>query len=205
MTRALPIPVFDLGAVLVDWQPRAMYAKRFPGREADVEWVLANAWTHDWNLETDRGMSHQEAAGILKARHPAQAELIQAYADHWIDMLVGDIPGTVEIFNALRREAPRVYAITNWNQDTFKLARGRYPFLEDFDGIIVSGDEKLIKPDRAIFDLFFARYGVTAAECIFIDDNAKNIDAARALGMTGHHFKSAEALRMELRGLGYSL
>jgi 2-haloacid dehalogenase len=205
MTHALPIPVFDLGAVLVDWQPRAMYAKRFPGQEADVEWVLANAWTHEWNLETDRGMGHQEAAGILKARHPHQAELIQAYADHWIDMLVGDIPGTVEIFNALRRQVLRIYAITNWNQDTFKLARGRYPFLEEFDGIVVSGDEKLIKPDRAIFDLFFSRHEVAAADCIFIDDNAANIETARALGMIGHHFKTPDALRRELLDLGFAL
>jgi 2-haloacid dehalogenase len=199
----LPVPVFDLGAVLVDWQPRAMYAKRFPGREADVEWVLANVWTHEWNLETDRGMSHQEAAAILIARHKAHEDLIQAYADHWIDMLVGDIPGSVAIFEKLRAAAPKLYSITNWNQDTFKLARGRFAFLDRFDGIIVSGEEKLIKPDPAIYQLLLSRYGLKAEDCIFIDDNAANVAAAQAIGMHGHHFKGPDSLRGELLVRGF--
>ena len=202
---ALPVPVFDLGAVLVDWQPRAMYAKRFPGREADVEWVLANVWTHEWNLETDRGMGHQEAAAILRKKFDRHHDLIQAYADHWIDMIVGDIAGTVAIFNALKGEADKIYAITNWNQDTFRLARGRFAFLDQFDGIVVSGDEKLIKPDPAIFKLFLARYDVRAQDCVFIDDNARNIEAAMDLGMHAHHFKTPDGLRGALRDLGYQL
>lgn len=199
------VPVFDLGAVLIDWRPRVMYAKRFPGREADVEYVLANAWTHEWNLATDKGLSHREAAAALAKAHPGHADLIHAYAEHWIDMLAGDIPGTVEILRSLRASEPKLYSITNWNQDTYRLAEGRFPFLKLFDGVIVSGDEKLIKPDRAIFDLLCARYGLRAEECLFIDDNAANAAGAEAAGMKAHRFVSPEGLRDELRSRGFSL
>jgi 2-haloacid dehalogenase len=167
--------------------------------------VLANAWTHEWNLETDRGMSHKEAAAILSAKHKAHEDLIHAYAEHWIDMLVGDIPGSIAIFEKLRASAPKLYAITNWNQDTFKLARGRFPFLDKFDGIIVSGEEKLIKPDPAIYQLLLSRYGLKAEDCIFIDDNATNVAAAMALGMHGHHFKDPARLHADLKARGFLL
>lgn len=196
--------VFDLGNVLVGWDPRALYRKLFAGREAEMEWFLANVCTSEWNLEQDRGRSFAEGVAELIAAHPEQHHAaIRAFHERWQEMLTGEIAGTLQLLEELHAAGTPLYALTNWNQETFEFARARYAFLRLFRGIVVSGEEKLIKPDAAIYRLLCSRYGVAAEGCVFVDDSLKNVEGARAVGMRGVLFVGAEALRGELRGLGF--
>jgi 2-haloacid dehalogenase len=193
--------VFDIGNVLVHWDPRALYRKILASEE-EVEWFLGNVCTHDWNLEQDRGRSYEDAIAEATARHPDYADAIAAYHHRWAETILGPIGGTVAILEELDAAGAALYAITNWHQDKFRETRSRLPFLERFRDIVVSGDERLIKPDPAIYRLLFTRNGLEAETCLFIDDNLKNVEGARAVGMKAHHFTSPEALRAELTGLG---
>ncbi|MFN0194255.1 MAG: HAD family hydrolase [Aestuariivirga sp.] len=193
--------VFDIGNVLLRWDPRALYRKVIPD-EAQMDWFLAHVCNHDWNLEQDRGRSFADAVSLLQQEHPEHAEAIAAYDTRWDETLVGPIDGTVEILETLHARGAPLYAITNWSAEKFRETRARYKFLRYFRDIVVSGDEKLVKPDRRIYQLFLLRNALPARECIFIDDSMKNVDGAVAVGMKGHHFTSPEKLRSELSGLG---
>jgi len=193
--------VFDIGNVLLHWEPRALYRQIF-ATEDEVEWFLANVCTHDWNLEQDRGRSFAEGVTEASRRHPQHAAAIAAYDTRWTETLTGPITGSVDILGELKARGTPLYAITNFNQDKFRETRARYPFLGAFRDIVVSGDERVIKPDAAIYRLLLDRNGLKAADCLFIDDSLKNVEGARAVGMMGHHFTSPEALRTELAGLG---
>lgn len=193
--------VFDIGNVLVHWEPRALYRKIFASDD-EVEWFIANVCTSDWNLEQDRGRSFAEAVAEAAARFPDHAEAIAAYDRRWHETIVGPIQGTVDILEKLRSRGTPLYAITNWNQDKFRETRGRFPFLGAFRDIVVSGDERVIKPDPAIYRLLLDRNGLDPASCLFIDDSLKNVRGAEAVGMRGVHFTTAEALRAELTELG---
>jgi 2-haloacid dehalogenase len=196
--------VFDIGNVLVSWDPRNLYRALFGGREEEMEWFLANVCSNAWNLEQDRGRSFAEATELLLREHPEELHpFIRAYDERWHDMLAGDIPETVEILERLAAARTPLYAITNWNQDKFRQARELFPFLSRFDGIIVSGDERLIKPDPAIFGLLFSRYGLKPEDCVFIDDSLKNVRGAEAAGMHAIHFTGAAELAHDLRQLGF--
>ena len=197
--------VFDIGNVLIGWDPRNLYRQLF-ARQEEMEWFLGNVCTGAWNMEQDRGRSFAEGVSHLFSDHPQHLHpLIRAYDERWREMLSGEIAGSVEILGSLRKSATPLYAITNWNQDKFREARGLYPFLEWFDGIIVSGEEGLLKPDPAIFQLLFDRYGVAAEDCVFIDDSARNVKGAEAVGMRGVLFETPEKLAADLRVLGFSL
>ena len=186
--------VFDIGNVLLRWDPRFLFTQYFDD-EAEMEWFLAHVCNHEWNLEQDRGRSFAEAVKLAIAQHPDHAEAIAAYDTRWHETLPHAIEGTVAIFKELvERDAP-VYAITNWNGDKFREAKQRFPFLYEFRDIVVSGDEKLIKPDPAIYQLLLGRNGLEAADCLFIDDSLKNVKGAEAIGMKAHHFTSPEGLR----------
>lgn len=193
--------VFDLGMVLVNWDPRNLYRKVFSDT-AKMEWFLENVCHNDWNLENDRGRSFDDAVIEATARHPAHAAEIAMYRDRWMEMVAGAIEGSVAILEELHTKGVPVYAITNWNGDTFRATRQRFPFLELFRDIVVSGDEKLIKPDPAIFQLLANRNAISLAECLFIDDSLKNVAGAEAVGMRGHHFTSPESLRADLQRAG---
>ena len=196
--------VFDLGNVLVGWEPRALYRKLFAGREAQMEWFLANVCTSEWNLEQDRGRTFAEGIAELIAAYPQEHHAaIRAFHERWPEMLTGEIAGTVALLEELDRAGVPVYALTNWNQETFEHARRRYAFLRLFRGIVVSGEERLIKPEAAIYRLLCSRYGVAAEGCVFVDDSLKNVEGARAAGMRGVLFEGPEPLRMKLRGLGF--
>jgi len=195
--------VFDIGNVLVAWDPRNLYRRHFAGREDEMEWFLNNVCTPAWNIEQDRGRSFADAVELLVKEHPPQWHpMIRAFDKEWHETISGPIHGTVDILKALKRNDVPVYAITNWNQEKFHEALQRFDFLNSFDGIVVSGDERVVKPDREIFDLFFKRYAVRPETAVFIDDSQRNVEGARAVGMHALHFTSPEALARDLRGLG---
>ncbi len=194
--------VFDLGGVLIDWDPRYLYRKLFAGDTAAMERFLAEICTPEWNLRQDAGRSWAEGTAELKAQHPAQAALIEAYHLRWPEMLAGPIDGSVAILRELRDAGTPLYALTNWSQETFPVALERYDFLGWFAGIVVSGREGLVKPDPRIYRVLLERHGLRAEECVYIDDNAANVAAARALGMDAIAFTGAEALRVALAARG---
>ena len=191
------VAVFDLGGVLIDWNPRHLYRKLFSD-EATMETFLTDICNLAWNRAQDAGRPIAEGVRELQARHPAQAELIAAYYGRWPEMLGGPIEASVAILKELKAQGTPLYALTNWCRETFPIARARFDFLDWFDGIVVSGEEGLVKPDPRIFELLFARYGFSPAETVFIDDSAENAAAGAALGCHGMEFTSPDALKTGL-------
>lgn len=193
--------VFDLGGVLVDWNPRYLYRSLFDD-EAAMERFLAEVTTQAWNLEQDRGRPFDEAVAILVREHPEEAELIEAYWRRWPEMLGDPHADVVAILAELRATGVRLLAMTNWSAETYPLAIPRYPFLDWFEAVIVSGDVGLVKPDPAIFQLLIDRHGLEPARTVFIDDTEANIQTATSLGFRAIRFTSADALRRELTVMG---
>ena len=190
--------IFDIGMVLIQWDPRHLYRKIFDD-ETKMEWFLANICTSAWNLEQDRGRSFAEAVTQITPHHPEFAAEIDAYDKRWAEMIPGVIEGSVDILEALHKKGARLYAITNWNQDKFNETKLNYPFLNLFRDIVVSGDEKLIKPDPKIFEICLKRNKLNAADCLFIDDSEKNVRGAEAVGMQAHYFTTPDKLRIDLK------
>lgn len=189
--------VFDFGGVLIDWNPRHVFRQLFDDEEK-MEWFLSNVCTDEWNVQQDKGRLLQEGTALLKASHAEEHhELIEAYYGRWEEMLKGEISETVEILHELRKKY-KVYGLTNWSAETFPIAKQRFAFLEVFDGIVVSGEEKMIKPDPAIFQLLTERYGLVPQHSVFIDDNIKNVTAAQGLGFHAIQFTAAGELRRKL-------
>jgi 2-haloacid dehalogenase len=195
------VVIFDLGGVLIAWDPRHLYRRLFNGDEAAVDHFLANVCTADWNRQQDAGRPFAEAEAEAAARHPDKLELIQAWSRNFHEMIPDAIADTVAILDELRGRGVRLYALTNWSAETFAAQPARFGFLGWFDGIVVSGREKLIKPDPRIFRLLLERYGIDPAAAVFIDDVAANAEAAAALGIHGIHFTGAAALRRDLAAL----
>lgn len=196
------IVVFDLGGVLIDWDPRHLYRKLFAGDEAAMEHFLATVCTHEWHRHHDSGRSFAEGARLLKAEHPDKAELIDAFGNREGEMMAGSIAGTVEILQELRdREVP-LYALSNWPAESFPHARERFDFLGWFRGILVSGEVGAIKPDPRIYEALLERFAIDPLSAIFIDDVAVNAAAARPFGFHAIHFTTPAALRAELVVLG---
>jgi 2-haloacid dehalogenase len=189
--------VFDLGGVLIDWDPRYLYRKLLAD-EAAIEEFLATVCTPEWNAEQDRGRPFAEGVAELVERHPAHAAAIAAYAERWEEMLGGDIGGTVELLAELRAAGTPLYALTNWSAETFVVARRRFEFLSWFDGVLVSGEERMIKPDPAFFRLLLDRFGLDPEATFYIDDNEANVAAARRLGLDAVRFTDPGRLRREL-------
>ena len=193
--------IFDLGAVLIDWEPRRLYRKIFDN-EKDMEDFLANICTSDWNVQQDAGRTLEEATNILVEKHPKFKTEIEAFYGRWEEMLGGPIQSTVDILELLqKRNTHRLYALTNWSAETFPVALRDYYFLKYFEGILVSGDEKLIKPDPKIYELILERYDINPETAIFIDDSEKNVKGAEACGIKSIHFKSGAQLKKELEKL----
>jgi 2-haloacid dehalogenase len=193
--------VFDLGGVLVDWDPRYLYRQLFddPG---EMESFLAEVTTAEWNAHQDAGRPWKEAIAILVAEHPERRELIEAFHRRWPEMLAGEIPGTVAILAELRAAGVRLLALSNWSAEMFPIARERFGFLEWFEGIVISGDVGVNKPDPRIFGYMVQRFSVEPARAVYIDDSPANIEAATALGFCTIRFTGAAALRCELVRLG---
>ncbi|PZF75591.1 HAD family phosphatase [Aestuariivirga litoralis] len=193
--------VFDIGNVLVHWEPRALYRKIF-ATEDEVEWFITHVCNSDWNIEQDRGRSFGEAVALLSRRFPEHAEAIAAYDLRWHETVLGPIEGTVAILAELQQRGVPLYAITNFNQDKFQETVTRFPFLSTFRDIVVSGDERLLKPDPAIYRVLLDRNGLAAPDCVFIDDSLKNVRGAEDVGMKAIHFTSPGELRRDLAALG---
>jgi 2-haloacid dehalogenase len=193
--------VFDLGGVLIDWDPRYLYRKLLAD-EAAVEEFLATVCTPEWNAEQDRGRPFAEGVAELVERHPVHAAAIAAYHERWTEMLGGDFPGTVELLAGLRDAGVPLYALTNWSAETFGIARERFGFLEWFDGVLVSGEERMIKPDPAIFRLFLDRFGLDPGATFYVDDSRSNVAAAAELGFDAVQFTGPEQLRRDLAARG---
>jgi 2-haloacid dehalogenase len=202
MTKARSSVVFDLGGVLIDWNPRYLYRQLFHGNESEMEWFLATVCTSSWNEQQDAGRPFAEGCALLRTAYPSHGKLIDAWFHRYEEMLGSAIEGTVAVLRELRSRKVPIYALSNWSAETFPVALQRFEFLQWFQGITISGDVKLVKPDPRIFEHFLSRFGVDPAEAVYIDDNLPNVEAAAALGMHGIRFTDASHLRMELLGLG---
>lgn len=199
---ARSVVVFDLGGVLLDWNPRHLYRKLFAGDEAAMERFLTDVCSHEWNARQDAGRPFADALAALLPRHAAQRELIEAWRDRFGEMIPGTLDETVAVAAELKAREVPLYALTNWSHETFPAQARRFECLSWFDGIVVSGVEKVMKPDRRIFEILLERYAIDPATAVFIDDNPVNARAADAVGMHGIHFQSAAGLRRELATLG---
>lgn len=194
--------VFDLGGVLIDWNPRHLYRRLFDRNEPAMEAFLADVCTAEWNAQLDAGRPFAEAVETLALAHPAQRDLILAYHTRWPEMMPGEIEGTAAIAEELRRAHVPLYVLSNWSAETFPAARSRFPFLDWFDGVVISGDLGICKPDPRIYERLLARYRLTAGNTVFIDDAEPNVTAADRLGMIGLRFDGAASLRRDLERLG---
>lgn len=189
--------IFDFGDVLLDWNPKYLYEQHFADK-GEMDYFLENVCNHDWNREQDRGRPFAEAVKILQEQFPAYAEQIALYDECWGTMLRAEIPGTVEILRELSK-THRIFGLTNWSAEKIKFAYDQYDFFKYFEGIIVSGEEKLIKPDPKIYELLLERFGIKAEDALFIDDNPANVAAAKALGIHALHFVDAPSLKEALK------
>lgn len=193
--------VFDLGGVLIDWDPRHLYRQLFDDSD-EMESFLAEVTTAEWNAHQDAGRPWAEAIEILVAAHPERRELIEVYHRRWPEMLAGEIPGTVDVLADLRASGVRLVALSNWSAEMFPVARERFDFLAWFEGIVISGEVGVSKPDRRIFDHLAEQFGIEPHATVFIDDSPANIEAATALRFRAIQFTDATALRHELTRLG---
>ena len=202
MSERTPTLIFDIGGVLVDWDPRVLYERLLPAGEP-LDAFLRDVVTPEWHFQHDAGRPFAETSAELTGRFPHHAELIAAWGPRFNDSNRALIPGMDALLAELDQGGVPLFAITNFSGEFFPAFRAKYPALFDrFRVILVSGDEKLVKPDAAIYRLALARFGVAAGDAVFVDDRADNVAGAEAVGMTGIVFTDAAALRASLRGLG---
>jgi len=192
--------IFDLGGVLIDWNPEYVYLEAFKGNRKKMENFFDEVCTFDWNENQDAGYPLADATEDRIALFPEQADLIRMYYGRWEEMLRGPISGTVSILKKLiNNNGYRVFALTNWSAETFPIALKRFDFLHWFEGIVVSGTEKTRKPFPEIYETTLERYGLKASESIFIDDNERNIIAANLFGIQTIKFLNPHQLEEDLK------
>lgn len=189
--------VFDYGAVLVDWNPHYFYDGYF-GSAEKADWFLNHVCTYQWNTQHDKGKPVAEGTAELKALYPEWSEEIDMYYGNFTRMISGELPGMYELVSDYKKKGYHIYGLTNWSGETYPLVRHVYPVFDLMEGMVVSGDEKIMKPSPEIFNLLLERYGLKAEESVFIDDNPNNCQGARNVGMSAIHFTSAAELRKEL-------
>lgn len=193
--------LFDLGNVLIRWDPRNHYRDRFSSID-EMEAFLTDIASSAWNHEMDLGKPFAQAIAERSALYPQHAELLGEWKSQWERMLGGAIDESVALLDEVRQAGYRIAALTNWSAETFPVAKARFPFLGWFEDVVISGVEGVAKPDPAMFALALRRTGFVAERTVFIDDNLPNIVGARAVGLQTVHFSSAAQCREELRGLG---
>lgn len=200
MSQTIDTIIFDLGGVLIDWNPRYLYRKIFKTEE-EITWFFENVCTLQWNDEQDAGRSFEEATNDLLSKHsPEWEEPIRAWYGRWQETITGPLHGTVEILKHFKENSNhRLYALTNWSAESFPWALDNFEFLHWFEGIVVSGVEKTRKPFPDFYQILFDRYAINPATALFIDDNIKNIIGAQAVGLNAIHFQSSDQLREELK------
>ena len=193
--------IFDFGGVLVDWNPRYLFKDIFNDDEK-MEYFLENICTDSWNVQQDAGRTLVEGTKILQEQFPEESEMIQKFYDGWEVMLKDEIPENSKLLSQFDRHKFRLFGLTNWSGETFPIALERFGFFKEFEGIVVSGDEKMIKPNKEIYLLLLERYNLKAEESIFIDDNFNNIVAANKLGFHTIHLAEDVKLENRLQELG---
>jgi len=203
MTEAkIKYVIFDLGGVLLDWNPEYLYEKVFVGDQEKMKWFLQNVCTQHWNMEQDAGRTFEEGTHILLKTFPEYENEIRLFFDRWEEMLKGEIKGTVLIFNELKRLSKvKLYALTNWSSETFPIAKRRFALLNSFEGIVVSGEEHTRKPYSKIYEITLNRFGLEPEQCLFIDDSLENVEGARKMGINGIHFETPSQLKQALQQL----
>ncbi len=204
MSASPSIVVFDIGNVLVRWDMRFLFEKVIADK-AELDVFLRDVCSMQWHGTLDAGATYATAIADLSARFPGYAKTIALYDTRWQETICGAIEGSVEILKALRAAGVPNYAITNFPAEKFDETCARFPFLGGFDGVVVSGRERIVKPDPAIFQLLLDRYRLKAAECLFIDDNPGNVEAARRVGMSALRFESADKLASDLKAFGFAV
>lgn len=200
---AIDTIIWDLGGVLIDWNPKYVFDENYFDSEEKRDYFFANICTHDWNEEQDAGRSIVKATQELVQQFPEWETAIRDFYGRWTDMLGGPINDTVEIFKKLKESAQlKHYALTNWQANLFDIALVRYDFLHWFDGRVVSGEEKTRKPFMEFYQRLLDRYNVDPAKAIFVDDNLRNVKAGEELGILSIHFRDADQLKLELKEYG---
>ncbi|UCG24361.1 MAG: HAD family phosphatase [Chloroflexota bacterium] len=200
--RRHPVVIFDFGGVLVDWDPRYLYRPLFDGDDAAMEQFLDEIDFYEWNFQQDKGRTFAEGTAELSGQFPHYAELIAAYDRRWEESIAGPIPDTVEILHHLKEREYPLFALSNWSAETFYRIRPSLDFMNWFDGIVLSGEVKLAKPDPAIYAVLLEQVNDSPGNCLFIDDSEVNIAAARELGFNAIQFESPSQLRLELLNQG---
>ncbi len=198
---AIKTVVFDLGGVLIDWNPRHLYRNIFDS-EAETEWFLENITTSEWNRKQDAGRSFETAVSVLQSKYPAYSKQIMAYYHRWPEMIGGEIRDSVSVLRQVKSAGYPLYALTNWSAQTFPLVNGEYEFFDHFDGIVVSGHEGVAKPDPEIYQVLIDRYEIDPTTTLFIDDSEPNIISAKKIGFQTIHFENSQQMNKELTRLG---
>lgn len=192
--------IFDFGGVLLDWNPRYLYKSYFNNDE-EMEHFLADICNGEWNIKQDAGRPFAEAVKELQAKYPEYAEAIQMYDDDWEKMLKCELPGSIDLLKELKSIGYGIYGLTNWSAEKIGYAFANYSFFSLFDGIVVSGVEKVVKPDRKIYEILLERYSLKPGECVFIDDNQDNVDMAKVLGINAIRFDNIGNVKEHLETL----
>ncbi len=192
--------IFDFGGVLLDWNPRYLYKSYFNNDE-EMEHFLADICNGEWNIRQDAGRPFAEAVKELQAKFPEYAEAIQMYDDDWEKMLKCELPGSIDLLKELKFMGYGIYGLTNWSAEKIGYAFANYSFFSLFDGIVVSGVEKVVKPDRKIYEILLERYSLKPGECVFIDDNQDNVDMAKVLGINAIRFDNIGNVKEHLETL----
>lgn len=193
--------VFDIGRVLLDWNPQYLFGGLIPD-EAERHRFLTEVCSPAWNAAQDAGRSWAEGVAEATSRFPEYAGLIAAYDERWEETITGPLDGTVAVLEELRAQGVSTYALTNFSAEKWLVAQRRWPFLALFDGAVVSGRERVTKPDRRIFSILLDRYRLDPSRTFFTDDMAVNVEAARAMGIRAEQFVDAGTLRRRLVALG---
>lgn len=192
--------IFDFGGVLLDWNPRYLYKSYFNNDE-EMEHFLADICNGEWNIRQDAGRPFAEAVKELQAKFPEYAEAIQMYDDDWEKMLKCELPESIDLLKELKFMGYGIYGLTNWSAEKIGYAFANYSFFSLFDGIVVSGVEKVVKPDRKIYEILLERYPLKPGECVFIDDNQDNVDMAKVLGINAIRFDNIGNVKEHLETL----
>lgn len=193
--------VFDVGNVLVRWDPRYLYRALFDDHK-ELEFFLSEVATPAWNLEQDRGRSFADGVAELTTRFPEYADVIQAFDTRWEETLGGAIEGAVDVMTELSERGMRIYGLTNFSAEKWPVFCRAFPFTDLFEGVVVSGEEGLVKPDPRIYQTAIARFHLDPEATIYIDDRRENVLAAEQLDMIGHQFVSPGILRRSLEKMG---
>jgi 2-haloacid dehalogenase len=195
--------IFDVGGVLIDWNPRHLYRKLFDGdSDGAMERFLAEVCTPEWNLRQDVGRPFAEAVAELTGRFPDHADLIAAYDARWEEMVPGAHDETIEIVRELKARGTPLYCLTNFSTEKFPLMRRRFDVFDLFDGIVVSAEIGMVKPDPAVYRYVVERFGLEAPSCLFVDDVEANVAAASSVGMQAVRYLSSRQLRHDLQMRG---